>query len=666
VSARAGTRILEVEGLFVWQAALALGVASFLLLFGYTIARSVCGPHLDGIDVAALAFPGIVAFSLLLMSIHIATGGTVFSNVWIVRSATLVSFVAAVGIAIRRWRRVRSVDRSSILALVILIALAVVLWSSDAVTSLPIAHGGDVGWHAGWTNQLLNGESTPSASVAGDVPNYYPWLFHGVAAITCAFVPGRNFYVAQAPIQLMQVVALVLVLFALGRTLGKGWMSGSATAFLGTCAAAYGPVIYGVVGAIGGDEAQRSLRFESLDRSFNVAFWNAPPALPRDVAFTLLLSFFLLLTKLFGPDLETRPRRSTRVSLAAGAGFVLGLVALISPRESLFLGILTLLVACFLQKRVPKHLALGLVAGPAVLMLTLWLAPLALSYSRLGGFVNTTASRPVEPPLVSVFLSFNIVPLLALGAVPILARGNRMQGWWVTVMSLLVATLVLLVAVPTIPRLLGESFETLGRQQRIWALLDLALIMPAALAATNLLLWTRKHFGHLGPAAIAVTALVVTVPFTMELNPRAKRFPPSPKLAHAILGDSPSTLKALHAIGPGRCVMAIPPRLSQEAFAYTGYRLVASGSSGRRHKGNAARIRWRDIYTYIASDRARSADNHRMINGLGTQRSLDALLSTYGVDAIVPAGDGAKQRLKRKLGVRSEDGIILVTDCGEK
>src|SRR2546423_13040091 len=80
-----------------------LAVAALLFGVGYLVADLVTSrTRIDSISKIALAFPGLVAFALVLMFVHIATRGFLLSSrvaVWAV--------VGVAAIALLAWRFVR-------------------------------------------------------------------------------------------------------------------------------------------------------------------------------------------------------------------------------------------------------------------------------------------------------------------------------------------------------------------------------------------------------------------------------------------------------------------------------------------------------------------------------------------------------------------------------
>ena len=129
----------------------------------------------------ALAVPAVSAYAFVLDLAHIAARGHVFSEPWLVRGLTVGAALAAAAAAVRK--RPALGDRPTWIALAVVSVAIVGIWGSPVARVVPLGPpGSDAGMHAGWASQLLNGETTPSASISGPIPNAYPWEFHAVLA----------------------------------------------------------------------------------------------------------------------------------------------------------------------------------------------------------------------------------------------------------------------------------------------------------------------------------------------------------------------------------------------------------------------------------------------------------------------------------------------------
>lgn len=306
----------------------AVVVATLLAWFGYALTGLVPAWRDEPVTRWALAFPALVTFALALMLVHIATGGLLFQSVLAVRIVVGISAVVLAGLSIvRRLRRPSSWDVENRQALglgVASSALAALVWFSPLVRILPIATRGDIAIHSGWTEQLLNGEAVPSSPITGDVPNYYPWLFHALLATLTHVTPGGHPFEALGPLQILQVLGVSAALFGVGYQLAGRW-AGCATALLGACAGGWGfllargPELVVDPRAEGGSAATQYAGDLLRVRSYNVSFGNLVPPYPRDVAFALLVASLFLVV---------RAAKGDGAHDYLAAGFVLGLVGL--------------------------------------------------------------------------------------------------------------------------------------------------------------------------------------------------------------------------------------------------------------------------------------------------------------------------------------------------
>jgi hypothetical protein len=587
----------------------AMLVAGAILLFGYLLADAVLPRR--GIHLAlrwGLAVPAVAAYILLLMLAHILTGGRVLSNAWLTRGLTMA---AAAALAIAKFRRRDGrAERGDAYAIVMLAAasivlIALVMWSGKVFRLLPLSQAGDIPWHMGMATELLNGETTPAASVTGTIPNYYPWLYQAMIAFLARFTPGGRAYHALAPLQLLHVAGAALALFALGREITGKWMGGVSTAFFGSIAGAFG----------------RQYPGGATLRPYNVAFFNQPPPFPRDIGLLLLFAFLALLV-------AGLTRKNTRILVSAG--IALGLAGL-AGAESFFVGMGVAAVTAVLSPGLGRlRTAVSLIV-PALAVYAIWLVPLVVGYLRLGGFVNITIRGPVNLTPAEILAAWGIsVVLGAFGFIRWLPRARDDPGARVALVLVAVAVGVLLLSV-LIPRGLGESFLALGRRHRYWPLLHLGVAIYAGLGASELIeLAARWH----RVVALGLGFILVALAVPSSVRPAFGRVDPSGgALGPAVRGD-PDSLQMALAPGPGwRCVAAVPAPLDTEVFSYTGYRLVLYHWS--RYTENLARIRWMDIYDHIPGDAERLAENKLIVTGTTDPASWRMLVRKYGVDVVV-------------------------------
>lgn len=643
-------------GWFPKLAAQWVAVAVGLLLLGFLLADALVGRRpLDTLTRWALAFPALVAYAFALMVAHMASGGRVFSNPWVVRGIS--AGVAAV-LAIWKFRdRSRRAPTPPTVALAAagIVLLGVLVWGLPVARVVPLAPpGSDTGWHMGWASQLLNGETTPSAIITGTVPNYYPWMFHGLAAFVADLTPGGRAYDALGPLQLVQTTGALVALFALGLFLGRDWMSGWGAAVFGGLAA-------GLAFALvrGFDRVIGTPRTGGPRGTYNASFNNLVPPLPRDVAYSLFVAFLLLLV--LGITRNDR-------ALMLAAGIVMGLMGL-SSAEFFFvaLGVAALGIA-FGPGAAGRWTSLAAVILPGLVVYGVWLVPLMVSYRRLGGFVNTTTVRAIVLSPGAILMSWGLsTPFALYGAIRWIPRARRDPGQRILVATLVVSGAVVAGA-SVIPAILGEGFRIVGRASRYWPVLHLAVAIYGGLGLGALLERARRGSRALAAGiAVVVLALALPLPFDVSRD-YPRRAAQSPGLAAALLGSERGVLSQLGQAGRVRCVVATPA-LAFTAFSYTGYRLIAfQGTPG--HTGNFARIRWRDIYQRIPSDDQRLADLHVLV-GDGTDRAtFVSILRRYRVNLLVVPRDRAGApvyRGLRDLSAGSSDpySVFLVAPCDD-
>lgn len=634
-----------------------LVVAAGLLGFGYLLADAILGrKEVDRAIRWALALPALAGFAFLLMLLHVVTRGHVLENAWLVRGITVAAAGSLIAWRVRTRPSRPGTDRRTTWVIGALLGLALVLWGTPVFRMLPLHFEGDTIWHAGWTSQLLAGSPTPRALVTGDVPNYYPWLFHGLLGLVARFTPGGRAFHALGPMHLLQVAGAVLALFALGREVGRRVSAGVGTAVFGALAGGFGFFLLERADVVVNPRLD-ALRYGGdllFARPFNVSFTNLAPAFPRDLAFALLFGFLLLLV------LGVRERN---VFLLASAGVILGLIGL-TGGESFFVGAA---IGAFLPLatvgRRGRAVATAAVLVPAVVLVSVWAVPLVLSYARLGGFVDTAASGTVDLPAWAILVSWGIATPFALyGAARWVPRARDNPGA-LLVLALTVLAGSILALSAAVPGVLGEAFETIGRRHRYWPLLHLGVALYAGLGFSDLTHRLRR-LSPAGGLAIGGTALLFAIPSPLLASIAVPdRLAPPPELEAALTGDSSALPAVLARLGEEPCVVAAPRPLTPTLFASTGYRFVAARPS-RGHAGNASRIRWRDIYERIPPDAERSFDNRRLITGdVLTPAVWQDLVRKYDVDAVVvPARFVTAEsfaRLEGERGVTEESQFVV-------
>ncbi|MDP9227019.1 MAG: hypothetical protein M3P18_24880, partial [Actinomycetota bacterium] len=149
----------------------ALIVASLALSFGYLLVDAIIGAHpVDRLTRWALAFPGLVLFSFVLMLLHLLTRGHIFSNAWLTRGLTLATAAGLVALKRRTGHRARrlALSRRQTWTAVGLCVLAAVVWGFPIARVLPLNFTPDTDLHMGWATQLMIGESSPSTVITGN------------------------------------------------------------------------------------------------------------------------------------------------------------------------------------------------------------------------------------------------------------------------------------------------------------------------------------------------------------------------------------------------------------------------------------------------------------------------------------------------------------------
>lgn len=639
----------------------ALVVAGLLLGLGYLIADVIAGDRdVNETTRWGLSLFGLSTFAFVMMLAHLATRGWLFSHpgvVSIVVGATLAVLL------IRRVRRGRERDRdnSHLWIAGLLVVASVLIWGSPVARMMPLTATADTQLHNGWIEQLTSGDTMFGAALTGDVPNYYPWMFHSVGAITASITPGSTPYHALAPLQLIQVAGCVLALFALGRALTGRAMTGFGAALLGALSGGFGFVLLkglDVVSDPRAGEGEAALRYQGdllFSRSYNVGFHNLAPPFPRDLAFGLLISFVALLAV-----------RSRRVSgwAEVTAGCCLGFVGL-TGGETFIVGVaLASSVAIFDSEH--RFTSLARILGPALAIYAIWFVPIVMNYMELGGFVSITHIIPVALPATAILVSWGLATPFALVGAFFCARTYRAdRGVRLSLLFLLVAAALLVVSA-VIPEFLGDAFDTLGRKHRYWPILYLAVAVLGALGMTHLLTRVRARSRPLAIAVlVAVTAVAWVSPVvaSIALPTHIGRYP---GIGEAMREEPGALLHELRQLGPG-CTVAAPQEISREVFSYTGFRLLLW--TGNWFGENRARIRWTDIYDEIGSEEERIADTRALLSGSTDPGEWQRIVKERDLDVVVvpeaelvgPAFSGMEIPQARYEQIQY--GIVQIRDC---
>lgn len=635
----------------------ALVVAAAFVGFGYLLADALADRAFAKLPLAArwgLAVPAVALYTIALMLVHIASGGRLLSNPWLTRGVTAA---VALALLVRKGSRLRrraggadpgrSAERRGMWAAAAMAIVGVVVWGIAVFQLLPLNAYGDIPGHVGWAMQILDGETTPSASVTGYVPNYYPWLYHAMLALLAQFSMGGRAYDALGPLQFLLVSGTILALFGIGMSFTGRWLTGAGAALFGGIAGGLGFVRLHHIDLVvnprghGGQNALKYLGDLLFLRSYNVSFAQLAPPFPRDVALLLLIGFMLLLV-------YALRHRST--SMLIGAGALAGASGLAGGESFItamgIAAVVWLLPPAGLRRR---RVFLALLV-PAVAVYCIWLVPTFVSYLRYHGFANITRVGPVVLTPVAILVGWGLAtPFGAYGFARWFPRIRRDPALRVIVMLMAVTAFILIIAgfVPKTGPFRG--FMTLTRQHRYWPLFELGIALWAAIGLSDLLVWLwRSRWAAVTRGIAVITAIVVlglALPSpTVGTLALAKKFGTG---THSVLGKSlrgqADTVLSLVSPRPGwRCIAAVPLPLQPYVFSYTGYRLVEERHAN--YSTNQARIRWKDIYRYIPGDLARDRANGILTTGAGTASRFRALVRQYGVDVIVAPAADARSR----------------------
>ncbi|CAN5719416.1 hypothetical protein BH18ACT15_BH18ACT15_10680 [soil metagenome] len=657
-----------------------LVVAGVFLFIGFLIADALIGRRdFDNIIRVGLALPGFLVFTLVMMLAHIASSGEVLSNPWLTRAVVAVTAAVLVGRKLLTGRErggpgARN-ERKPYLALGAVVVAGIILWGFPATQLLPLDHDWDTDRDGGYASELLNGETTPSATVTGEVPNDYPWMHAATAALLASFTAGGRGLHAHTPLYFVQVLGGILALFALGRELTGRWHGGAAAALFGALSGGFGylvsrgPAVVLVPRSDGGRAALDYLGDMLFVRSYNMSFNNLAPAFPRDLGYALLAAFLLLLALGFA-----------RHSLGAlfGAGVVLGLIGLTTGESMPFgLGAAVLLTVAPPSSKVTEpsgakarfrrwQVAAALLL-PALGVWALWAGPLLYNYFQLGGFFASYNTPVVLTPLAFIGCWGLTAPFALYGSFHFIPQAGRDPGARI-VFALLLSALVMLSLSILVPLIPVEGFTTLSRAHRYWPLLYLPLALYAAVGASRLLdtMAAKRPALALALAALAV-ALAVPSPLLASVSLADRKPAPRP-LESSLLGKR--TMLNLMAPQPGlRCAAAVPADWSHAAFSYTGYRLVLFRWTPGLSK-NAAHIRWRGIYERIPTTKERVAANRRLLYPAG-ERKWKALARKWGVNVVAVPRWGVPRWMRDDYGVqrtwygRKHVSVVWVKPCRE-
>lgn len=614
-----------------------LAVAIFFVFFGYLLVSVLfANRQMDSVVRFALAFPAIVAYAFVLTLFHIGSAGRVFSNPGLTRWVT-VGITGTLALA-RLFPRFRKKARNNgatrdrrrlgvsaeLACLATLIILGLLVWGSPVFRMLPLDSRGDIPMHMGWASQFLNGEPLPSGPLTGDIPNYYPWLYHALVALLAIFMPGGKAYVGMGVVQLLAPFGAITAFFSLGRHMTGKWTTGAAAALLGALAGGFGFLVARGPTIVENPRSEEALTYigDFLSRrSYNLAFSNLSPPYPRDITYVLFPAFLLLV-------LVGLSRKRYGELIAAGS--LLGLTGLMGA-EVLIVGCgVVVLVAMLPGIELPRLKIVAAVLLPAVGLWSLWVVPLFVNYVQLGGFRSLAAS-PVTLPAASVFGSWGIAaPLAVVGGAVCVRRIKESPGVQVALL-VVVVTGGLIVLPGGFEKVVGQGFKTLTRDHRFWPLLYGGVSLIAALGASWILerVWKRARVLSIA-AGLLIAAVAISSPIAANLAlPTA--FEVDPALSASLRGQSATMLSLIDQGAGERRSLAVPRATGHVVFGYTGYRLTTFYWA----KHDFGHIRWRRILSVIGGRSSRETATEKLTTGSSSPQGWKRLAQKYGVDGVI-------------------------------
>jgi hypothetical protein len=594
-----------------------------------------------------LALFGFTISVAALMLVHILTHGAIFSNLRLTQG--LIFGISAATLGIRFLRpRPEPIEREGSWVVrwtpLFLVILGYVVWAQPLFVILPQSFNGDTQQHVIEGSQLLNGESTPSAPVTGDIPNDYPYLFHAEAATLARVTPGGRILHAYGPLLVLLVGGGVLTLYALGRELRR-WTSGVFLALFGALAGGFGWLITRSPEVItfvrNPEQAERYLGDFLVKRSYNFALANLAPSFPRDLSYALFTCFLLLLV--MGAKRKSMP-------LLVGAGVTAGMLGL-TGGEAFFaaVGISLLAIAIGVYRRSVLSIALLV---PALGLYSCWAIPMLLNYLKLGGFEDLSAAPVTFPPLVILGSWGLTTPFALYGGLRVVPM----------VKSTLEARLVLIALIVPAVAVIGtsltgstfpEGISTLGRPHRYWPLLYLGAALLASIGAALFVEWLARirwyiaaSFSLVIVAAAGFSPLLTSFQYGRQIKEEAM-------LHRALTGDSGSAIDIVSPRPMGNCVVAVPQRLSTQMAAYSGYRFVF-------YPEHPARIRWPELPR--TPFETRYQDNLALVSGTISRERLSRMIDSYSLDIIVTESRVPRGSIYEEYeSVISSEGHTVVT-----
>lgn len=421
-------------------------------------------PALERLGAGLLAVYAVAGAAMLQGPLHVSF----LSHTWAVRAAS-VAGLAAVLACRRPSLRPSAVEPVALAGGAVLVGLmAIPAWRAP-VGSHPVSHQ-DMQWHEGWIRQLLGGAHAPGGVYAGE-PNSYPWLYHSLTAWIAQTTPG-GVDEALVAVDVLGLVTIAVGMWLLVRTLGGGAPAAATGTVLAVAGGGFGWLWQHGPAAVLNMSAGELGRYHGdlvLSNVLVPGMGNLPPLVPRDLGVCMAP----LVLWVFVRALDARSRSAL---VTAGVGG--GLAFLCAPLAGVFLA----LWAAALAVRARAPVAVWAAAAGA-LVAGIWLAPLALTYHRFGGFADITSLPPTNPTVAQAAVALGVVLPLGIAGLVLGVRGQEGASPW---------RLGILVAIPAaacaLGVVIGEGGTFLGtaallRWLRYVPFLALALAVPAGLAA---------------------------------------------------------------------------------------------------------------------------------------------------------------------------------------
>lgn len=471
--------------------ALAAGQVVAFVVVGHAFARLVMRGDRGAPERWLVAILGFVAWSVVLMLVHIATRGWLFATKWAVPLAS----VACVVIAVALWRRLGApvpvARRRTIVVLVLLGIVLLALYWTPALLGGSSLRTGDAPWHLGWTHQVLGGDPLPTGPAPVYARNAYPWGHHAVLATMSRLVPGSDPFVAHEALHLILIGAIPLAAACLARlvNLRAGLPAAATSALIG----GFGWIAAGSPDFVA---SPREARYgaDLVAASPNSVYQLLPPALPRELGLVLLAIAALL-------AVEMARRRD--LWSAARAGVAIGIVGLVSV-PMLVSAVVWVAIVMLAMRRDLRGRAVAVLGGAALATFALWVAPVAVDFLRYGGFVDVTERLGVEWAVPTSLAGWGLLLPLALGGLGVLLTQPPVVRRPLVAM---VVAATLLLAVSWMRGRFGWSLlenQTLLHQGRFWPPAHLVGAALGGLGLVALYGWLQTKGTALATGVVAV------------------------------------------------------------------------------------------------------------------------------------------------------------------